>query len=162
MSRNWVVNASPLITLGKVGGIVLLTRLCSNLVIPEGVVQELEQGPTDDPARIWVRGEGASFVRRLAEIPPLIMAWDLGRGETEVLAWAYLNSDYEALVDDRAARNCAASLGLCVRGTLGIILLAKKQGLMPEVNSLLNKLVESGFRIDADLLRAVRRLADEQ
>jgi predicted nucleic acid-binding protein len=162
VSRKWVVNASPLIVLGKVAEIALLERLCSTLVIPEGVVHELDRGPNDDPARIWVQGEGACFIRRLEEIPPLIMAWDLGKGETEVLAWAHLNSNYEAIVDDRAARNCASSVGIRVRGTLGIILLAKRQGLLAEVKPLFNRLVDSGLRIDGDLLQFACRAADEE
>jgi hypothetical protein len=49
-----------------------------------------------------------------------------------VLSWAYLNSDYEAILDDRAARNYASSLGIRVWGTIGIILLAKKERALPE------------------------------
>lgn len=80
MSRKWVVNASPLITLGRVSGINLLERMCSNLIVPEGVAQELDGGSADDPARNWIHGGGASFVRRLEEIPPLVLSWDLGKG----------------------------------------------------------------------------------
>ncbi len=69
MNRKWVLSASPLIILGKVAGISLLEKICSDLVVPEGVVRELDQGSADDPARIWIHGEGASYVRRLAEIP---------------------------------------------------------------------------------------------
>jgi predicted nucleic acid-binding protein len=32
------------------------------------------------------------------------------------------------LLDDRAARNCASALKIPVRGTLGVLLLAKKNG----------------------------------
>ncbi len=35
--NRWVVNASPLITLGKVSKIALLQTMCSDLIIPEGV-----------------------------------------------------------------------------------------------------------------------------
>ena len=162
MSRKWVLNASPLIILGKVSGITLVEKMCSDLIIPEGVFRELDRGPADDPARNWIHGEGASFVRRLEKIPPLILSWDLGEGETEVLSWAYLNSDYVAILDDRAARNCASSLGIRVRGTIGIILLAKKERILPEVKPWLNRLIESGFRISHELLRAAYKLADEE
>lgn len=157
-----MVNASPLITLGKVPAITLLEGMCSELVIPEGVVRELNQGPANDPARLWIHREGASFVRRLDEIPSLIAAWDLGRGESEVISWAYLNTGYEAILDDRAARNCASSLGIPVRGTIGLILIAKKEGLLSEVKPLLDKLSEEGFRIDPELLRMARTLANEE
>ncbi len=57
-----------------------------------------------------------------------LAAWDLGLGESQVLSWIYQNPGYEAILDDRAAKNAAASLGIPVRGTLGVILLAKREG----------------------------------
>lgn len=162
MSRKWVINASPPIILGKVAGIPLLNKLCSDLVIPVGVAQELDQGLANDPARNWINGEGVSFVRGLNKTPPLIMAWDLGKGETEVISWAYVHPGFEAILDDRAARNCASCLGIKVRGTLGVILLAKKEGILSQVKPLIISLMEQGFRIDSELLRTVYRLADEE
>ena len=64
MSRKWVINASPPIILGKVAGIPLLNKLCSDLVIPVGVAQELDQGLVNDPARNWINGEGVSPIDR--------------------------------------------------------------------------------------------------
>jgi predicted nucleic acid-binding protein len=161
VSRKWVVNASPLITLGKVSGLWLFEKMCSDLVIPEGVVWEIDQGSADDPARIWIHREGTHFVRRLEDIHPVVIAWDLGKGETDVLSWAYFNREYEAVLDDRAARNCASSLGLRYRGTLGVMLLAKKEGVLPQIKPLVNKLVDSGFRINEEVLRSVYKLANE-
>lgn len=162
MSRKWVINASPLIALGKVSRIGLFEKMCLNPVVPEGVARELDGGSADDPARAWIRGEGTAFVRRVEEIPSLILSWDLGKGETEVISWAYLNPGYEAILDDRAARNCAAALGIRVRGTVGIILLANREGMLHEVKPLLSQLIKSGFRISPDLLRAAYKLADEE
>ncbi len=59
MTRKWVLNASPLIILGKVSQIGLLEELCSSIIIPEGVATELDQGPVEDPARIWLHERGA-------------------------------------------------------------------------------------------------------
>lgn len=162
MSRKWVVNASPLITLGKAFAISLFEKMCSDLVIPESVAQEIDHGSGDDPARIWISREGIAFVRKIGPIPSLITAWDLGKGETEVISWAYSNRGYEAILDDRAARKCASSLGIHVRGTLGVILLAKREGVLAQAKPLLTTLVESGFRIDRELLKAAYQLAGEE
>jgi predicted nucleic acid-binding protein len=156
------VNASPLIALGKIGEIALLESLCPTLVIPEGVAREIRQGTEDDPAASWLRGAGAAYVRALASSPSLVLSWDLGLGETEVISWAYLNSGFEAILDDRVARNCAASLGIPVRGTVGVVLLAKREGLLSEIKPLSNRLIESGFRIDPELLRKALELAEEE
>lgn len=162
MTRKWVLDASPLITLGKTSKITLLERMGTDIVIPEGVVRELDRGSANDPARKWIHAEGASRIRTLVEIPALIRSWDLGAGETEVISWAYLNPGYEAVLDDRAARNCAYSLGIRVKGTIGIILLAKKEGILPLVKPLLIDLMESGSRISPELFRAACKLVNEE
>jgi len=162
VTRKCVLNASPLITLGKISQIGLLEAVCSDLIIPEGVVHEIDQGAVDDPARIWTHEHGEPFVRRLETIPPLILAWDLGKGETEVISWAYLNPGYDAILDDRAARNCASALGIKVIGTIGLVLLAKREGALSQVRPVLLQLKESGFRITPQLLRAACKLANEE
>lgn len=57
-----VVNASPLITLGRVGRIGLLERLFGGVVVPQGVADEVSEGPVGDVARGWVESEGRRWV----------------------------------------------------------------------------------------------------
>ena len=51
----WVVNASPLILLGKIGRLNVLKELCDQFVIPDSVTEEILAGPEDDIARNWVQ-----------------------------------------------------------------------------------------------------------
>jgi hypothetical protein len=51
VSDVWVTNASPVITLAKAGYLELLTRLPSELLLPEPVALEILAGPAADPAR---------------------------------------------------------------------------------------------------------------
>jgi len=46
MAELWVINASPLITLSKVGQLELLQAVDRRLVIPEAVRAEVLRGPT--------------------------------------------------------------------------------------------------------------------
>jgi predicted nucleic acid-binding protein len=80
---------------------------------------------------------------------------------SKVLAWAYEKPGYEAILDDRAARNCALSLNIPFRGTLGIILLAKKMGYLVKITPLLRQLEDAGFRINPTLMAAAKKLAQE-
>lgn len=162
MHRKWVVNASPLIVLSKINHLFLLQRLAGEIVVPAGVAKEIAQGPKDDPARQWVQTQGQALVREMETIPPVINAWDLGLGESEVLGWAYLNPGYEAVLDDRAARNCALSLNLPTRGTISVILLAKKQGYLPEVTPILLQLEQAGFRVSPTIVATAKKLAREE
>jgi len=161
VTRQWVVNASPLIVLGKIGKIEWLVSLCEELVVPKGVAKELEEGVPDDFARKWIASEGQARVRETGLVPNSILEWDLEAGETEVLAWAYLNPGFVAIVDDKAARDCAKALGIPFRGTMGILLKAKKQGLVSKVKPVMQELLDAGLYVDRETLKVVLRQAGE-
>jgi len=86
----------------------------------------------------------------------------LGPGESEVLTWARHNPGYEAILDDRAARDCAITLGIPVRGTLGVVLLAKREGLIPYVRPVFDELLDAGLRTAPSVLDMALGLAGEQ
>jgi predicted nucleic acid-binding protein len=86
------------------------------------------------PAGVTVQAiRGATWLSIVDDplIPPGIQAWGLGEGESSVLAWATAHQGVEAIIDDLAARRCAAALGVPVRGTLGLVLVAKRRGNIP-------------------------------
>jgi predicted nucleic acid-binding protein len=69
----------------------------------------------------------------------------LGQGESAVLAWAHSHQGCEAIIDDLAARRCAATLGIPVRGTLGLVLLAKQRNRVALARPLVHALREAGM-----------------
>ena len=162
MPKRWVVNASPIISLCSINKASFLTELCDELLIPKGVAEEIDRGTEDDPARIWLEEYGGTYIKDVGSIEPVIRAWDLGRGETEVINWAFANPDWTAVLDDRAARNCLQSLNRRVVGTIGIIVMAKKEHKIDAVGPLLNQLDQIGFRISRDLTDAAVELAGEK
>lgn len=121
MSKRFVIDAGPLIALGKISQIGLIEGLCSELVVPSGVAHEVAQGPGHDPARIWLEHDGRERIRELEIADTVLMSWDLGRGETEVLTWARHHVGYEGVIDDLAARRCATALQIPIRGTVGLL-----------------------------------------
>ena len=161
MPKKWVVNASPVIVLARINHLFLLQQVAEELVVPAGVAKEIAQGPEDDPARQWLQAQGRELVREVQVVPPVIIAWNLGLGESEVLSWAYQNPGYEVILDDRAARNCALSLNLPVRGTISLILLAKRNGPLKEITPILLQLEQAGFRIGTNIISAAKKLAKE-
>lgn len=83
MADTWVVNASPLICLDKIGHVHLLSLLAS-VIVPAGVLTEIQRGPRSlDPVTF-----GAHTVRQVPIIYPSVAVWDLGVGESEVLCCA--------------------------------------------------------------------------
>ena len=156
-----MVNASPLIVLGKLGHLDLLTSLCAEVVIPDAVVREVCAGPVEDPARRVLEAEELGRTEQVPAIESVVAAWDLGAGEAEVITWARQHAGYEAVLDDLAARNCARALELPVRGTLGVLLLARREGLVGAVRPLIELATEVGLRIDERTAADVLRLAGE-
>ena len=69
MAERWVVNASPLILLGKAEVLRFLPSLCDELVVPAGVVAEVQRGRLADAGRAWLATDGREFVRPALPIP---------------------------------------------------------------------------------------------
>jgi len=88
-------------------------------------------------------------------------AWDLGVGETAVLSWALKQAEFEAILDDRAARKCALVQGIHFRGTLGVILAARRRNLVPKAKPICDDLVAAGLLIDPKLVADALRLVGE-
>ncbi|MBI5685781.1 MAG: DUF3368 domain-containing protein [Verrucomicrobia bacterium] len=161
MNNKWAVNASPLILLAKIGQADLLPKLTTELVIPASVVVEIHAGPATDPAQMWLRAAGQKAIQPDPPVTAEIAAWDLGAGETAVLNWVRQHPDFEAILDDRAARKCAHVHNLSVRGTLGVILAAKVRRLLPAAKPVCMELVRAGFHIQPTLLSESLRLVGE-
>ena len=58
MAERWVLNASPIIVLGKVGQAHLFAELAEDLVVPTAVMDEITARPADDPARLYLQEPG--------------------------------------------------------------------------------------------------------
>ncbi len=154
MIEGWVLNASPIITLAKVDRLDLLVGLVPEVCIPPAVATEVTAGPVNDPGR---RALESGWGNRLAKsgIRPEILGWSLGAGETEVLSVALEKPGWTAVVDDATARACARAVGVPVIGTLGVVLRAKRQGLVPSAGKIFQELRRSGLYFDDHFIRSV-------
>lgn len=126
------VNASPLIVLARAGYFDLLPKIFSPIMVPRAVANEILAGPVGDPAITALTGAGWLSIMDLNPVVSPIATWRLGRGETEVLEIALRNAGTVAVLDDKAARRAAATLGLPLIGTLGIIVAATQSGLLSD------------------------------
>ena len=156
-----VVNASPLICLFKSGLQDLLPGLFQDISVPEAVLREITTtGKNDFPAQQVAEQQ---WLRKATNIPLdlRVAAWDLGRGESEVISFALLNPSYRAILDDREARRCADTLGCKCLGTAGLLVLAKRRNLLPSLRDAFSKLVSSGLWLSHDLIEELCRLEGE-
>ena len=151
MAERWVANASPLIVLSKINQQQLLEQLADELALPEAVLVEINAGPEEDAARRYLAESPLPVVSVMPE--PLVAAWDLGAGESAVLAHALGHPGWKAVVDDGAARRCARALSIPVIGTLGIILRARQTRLVPAAAPILKELLGAGFHLQDEVIR---------
>ncbi len=160
MAERAAVNASPLILLARGGLAPLLQLTGPEVVVPLPVAEEIRRrGPGDPTLRALV--ESPWLIVAEVSVPPLIQAWDLGPGESAVLAWAHAHPGALAVLDDLAARRCATALGIPVRGTLGLVILAKQRGEIPAARPVVEALRRGGLYLSDAVLNAALALVGE-
>lgn len=163
MGNLWVCNTSPLILLHRIGRLELLTTLCEKLVIPKGVIDEVLYHRRDVTTwNMLFSSRKVEVLQDAIAIEESIAGWDLGRGESEVLSWAVNHPEYEAILDDLDARRCARSFNVLLRGTVGIILLAKKRNHISKAAPLIESLINGGLRCDLKWVKDALELVGEK
>jgi predicted nucleic acid-binding protein len=155
------VDASPIIHLTRAGLLDLLTVVGPKLVVPRPVFDELRGAGPADPAVGAVERSDWLVVIDTPRAPDSVLAWDLGAGETSVLAWAHAHPGAEAIMDDLLGRRCAAAHGFPVRGTVGVVLGAKKQRRIPLARPLLEQLRREGMFVSDRVVAAALALVGE-
>jgi predicted nucleic acid-binding protein len=159
MVETAVVNASPLICLSRAGLADLLRQAAQTIVVPAAVAREiLARGPRDLTAVTLASSTWLEQVEDPA-VPPGILTWDLGDGESSVLAWALARPGTRAVIDDLEGRRCAEALGIPLRGTVGLVLRARRAGIIDSARDTLDRLRAGGMylsdRICAEVLKEV-------
>jgi predicted nucleic acid-binding protein len=155
------INASPLILLSKSGLLDLLHLAGTEIVVPDAVAAEIRQRGANDPTVQALATTEWLTVIQTPPVPSLIQSWDLGSGESAVLTWVYMYPGTEAIVDDLAARRCAAALGIPVRGTLGLVLTAKQRGAIPAARPVVERLRGSGMYLSDQVMNQALALIGE-
>ncbi|MEO5341365.1 MAG: DUF3368 domain-containing protein [Magnetococcus sp. MYC-9] len=163
MAEHAVVNSSPLIFLGRAGRLDLLQGVLDTCFVPEPVRTEIYGRGTNDVTvkalsmNTWIRTVAGSV------IPESVSAWGLGAGESSVLSFALadLTRNTVAVIDDLAARQCAVTLGIPVRGTLGLVLTAKKRGIISLARPVMEELIVHGMYLSKSVLdQALARVGE--
>lgn len=152
MAEPVVSNASPLIFLSRGGHLPLLRAFADTVLVPEAVASEIQAKGTDDCTAQALDSMAWLQVVPTVSIPEEVMQWGLGAGESGVLAIALRSPGMEAVIDDLAGRRCARSLGVPVRGTLGVVLVAKQRGVITEARPVLEDLVRGGMYLSRHVL----------
>jgi len=121
-------------------------------VCPSEVREELDAGATAGYVTIdvpWLQ-----VVTLAAGIDPVSRA-ALDPGEAAVIQLATELAIPIVCLDDRKGRRAALATGLRVTGSLGLLVRAKRLGLLPAIRPVLDRALAAGVWYDADLVRLV-------
>ena len=145
-----VSDSGPLIALERIQHLRLVPLLFTRVLIPPAVEKEFACARTLPD---WLLVQPLRQPARLGRLEV-----SLGAGEREAIGLSLEIVATWLLVDDKAARRVARSLGLPIVGTLGLLLAAKRRGLLLTVKPHLDALQGASFYLTPDLYRRV--LAD--
>jgi len=156
-----ICNTSPLQYLHQIGQLSILPALVGSIIVPPSVLVELDTGiekglDLPQPKNLkWIR------IRAPISAPDASLITDLGPGESQVLMLALEISGSVALMDDALARRVATANGILIKGTLGLLLDAKRAGHLTAVKPSVDRLQELGFRLASKTRQAVLKIAGE-
>ena len=153
-----VSNTTPLVTLASVDKLDILKELYGKIYIPIAVLNEIKAGKrkigyfaidTVD----WI------IPKQITNVFSMSYLIDLHEGEAETIILAEeLQADI-VLIDEKFARGFAEIRGLTLSGSLGVLLEAKKRGIISEVKPLIEKMLANrrylSEKIILDLLKSV-------
>jgi predicted nucleic acid-binding protein len=157
-----IVDTSSLFYFYRVGLFELFNELYGHITVPEAVKNELKEGQTqgEDVPQLerypWVKIKSVSMPKYLQLIA------DLGPGESEVLALATNHPTALLVLDDKLARRIADMQGFRLTGTAGVLLRAKRKGLISELKPVIKKLLNLDFRLKPELVKEILTLAGEE
>ena len=147
-----IINSSPIITLSKIGKLELLHKLFGDVMITEQVYHEVMSKPTYPEAiaiKKAVEGDKWLKVQKAQEINKT-----LGLGESSSLGLASKLKQI-LIIDDRKAVFVASTIGVECHGTLYVILLALKKGIIKnkqEAVEIVNQLIGNKLYLISEAL----------
>ena len=162
MTDAWVINASPIILYARIGRLDVIERLAPKVIVPVTVIEEVRAGVQKDSIAKEAIAWAVNYKRQDISIPPTVERWDLGPGESQVISLCLQGTRW-AVLDDRMARRCISAHGLQMIGSFGMILRAKRLGLIGAARPLVYKLKDKGMYVDADLVeRSLSAIGEEK
>jgi predicted nucleic acid-binding protein len=146
-----VFNASPLIVFHQIHRLEMLREVFTHVIVADAVAREV--APSLGVLPTWVE------LRNVQAFPALPQG--LGAGERAAIALASDVSADFVVLDDRRARRMATGLGLTAIGSLGLLVRAKRQGLIDKVQPMMEAMIANELFVSNKLRREILELAGE-
>src|SRR5437899_1530997 len=146
-----ISDTSPLNYLILIECIHVLPELYGRVVIPEGVLEELQRPSTPDIVRELIASRPDWLEVRKAHVQPDAALELLGVGERQAICLAQeLNAD-AIIIDEERGRKEAKRRGLAVIGILGVLRDASERELI-DLRSAIERLRQTNFRVSDQII----------
>ncbi len=149
MKEPIVTDSACLIGLERIGQLDLLPKLFEPIQIPPAVESEFGINLS------WLTITTPTDNTLVTTLKLLV-----DEGEAEAIALAS-EIGCKIILDDRSARTVATKLGLKIIGTVGVLVLAKKEGVIAELKPVLESLESNNFFISEALKQEALNIAGE-
>lgn len=154
-----IADASALIALSACDSLWLLDAIFGTVLVPEAVFREVAavSKPHSEPLQSYLHGK----VRQVDMRHFVFLDAYADAGETAaMLLYKALDADY-LLIDDKRGRKVAAINQIKTIGSMGVLLQAKRAGLVASIAPLIASIDASPVFISRSLLETVLELAGE-
>ncbi len=154
-----IADSSALIALATCDSLSLLDSLFGEVRVPQAVYDEVcaDGKPVAALLQAWLKDKVIKTVSR----PPFLIGSGLGRGEIEAMSLYVEIKASLLLIDDSRAKKVALLNNINVTGSLGVLLAAKQNRLIPEIKPLLCQLKEASLYFSPQLFNDVLIRAGE-
>jgi predicted nucleic acid-binding protein len=142
MDKLIISDTSCLIALTKINKLELLKNLYQEIIITQDVYIEFGGSLPE-----WIIISEVKNKQRQQELENRL---DKGEASSIALALEIVNSTL--IIDEIKGRKIAQSLNIDIIGTIGVILLAEKRGLIKDGLGIILRLVNKGFRLSDKLI----------
>lgn len=146
-----IADTSCLISLSTINRLELLKHVFNNIVITPEVDREFGEQLPD-----WIVVEAVTDRQK-----QFLLELEVDAGEASAIALALEKIDPLLIIDEKKGRKVAQSLSIHTLGTLGVLIKAKENGLIPLVKPEVEKLKQTGFRISDELIAKILQAVNE-
>jgi len=158
-----IINASPIISLCKIGLENMIFELFDEIYTTDEVIEEINKKQGNESVFL----NDAISLNKIKKYTVLKkdlineLYGKMHKGELSVIIGGLeLNID-NVIIDEIAARNFSESLSLSPIGTIGILRIAKRKGMIVEIKPYLNKLKENGFWLSNLIMDSILKMENE-
>jgi predicted nucleic acid-binding protein len=154
-----VADASALIALATCDGLPWLDALFGEVLVPEAVFREVTFADKPQAMRLNTYLQGKIRQVDMADFVYLDAYADAGETQAMVL-YKSAGADY-LLIDDKKGRKVAQINRIKTIGSVGVLIQAKKAGLIKHVKPSIDLIIASQIYMSTELINAVLAMADE-